>query len=44
MNETIAIGDNTNDLAMIRAAELGIAVANTLPAVKEAAHSSQRTL
>jgi len=37
MNETIAIGDNTNDLAMIHAAELGIAVANAVPAVKEAA-------
>ncbi|MGH1648422.1 Cof-type HAD-IIB family hydrolase [Enterococcus gilvus] len=37
MNETIAIGDNTNDLAMIRAAELGIAVANAVPAVKEVA-------
>ncbi|MGG5370413.1 Cof-type HAD-IIB family hydrolase [Enterococcus sp. AZ196] len=37
MNETIAIGDNTNDLAMIHAAELGIAVANAVPSVKEAA-------
>lgn len=37
MEETIAIGDNTNDLAMIHAAELGIAVANAVPAVKEAA-------
>lgn len=34
MKETIAIGDNTNDLAMIHAAELGIAVANAVPAVK----------
>lgn len=37
MKETIAIGDNTNDLAMIHAAELGIAVANAVPSVKEAA-------
>lgn len=37
MNETIAIGDNINDLAMIREAELGIAVANAVPTIKEAA-------
>ncbi|GAA2906265.1 Cof-type HAD-IIB family hydrolase [Enterococcus pseudoavium] len=37
MNETIAIGDNINDLAMIHEAELGIAVANAVPAVKDAA-------
>ena len=37
MNETIAIGDNINDLAMIREAELGIAVANAVPTRKEAA-------
>ncbi|MGM0172871.1 Cof-type HAD-IIB family hydrolase [Enterococcus sp. DIV0800] len=37
MEETIAIGDNTNDLAMIQAAELGVAVANAVPAVKVAA-------
>lgn len=37
MSETIAIGDNTNDLAMIHTAALGVAVANAVPAVKAAA-------
>lgn len=37
MNETIAIGDNANDLAMIEAAALGVAVANAVPSVKTAA-------
>ncbi len=32
----VAIGDNDNDLEMIRAADLGIAVDNATPAVKEA--------
>ncbi len=41
MNETIAIGDNINDLAMIREAELGIAVANAVPTIKEAQQIQQ---
>jgi hypothetical protein len=32
--ETIAIGDNYNDLSMIRAAGLGVGVANTVPEMK----------
>ncbi len=32
--DTIAIGDNLNDLPMIRAAGLGVGVANTLPEMK----------
>lgn len=43
MEETIAIGDNTNDLAMIRAANLGVAVSNAVPAVKEAAQHTTKT-
>jgi len=35
--ETIAIGDNYNDLSMIEAAGLGVAVANAVEAVKDAA-------
>ncbi|KRN31703.1 HAD superfamily hydrolase [Weissella halotolerans DSM 20190] len=35
--EIMAIGDNSNDLSMIKAAGLGISVANGIPAVKEAA-------
>lgn len=35
--DTIAIGDNTNDLAMIRAAGLGCAVANASDDAKAAA-------
>ena len=37
MSETMALGDNYNDLAMIKAAGLGVAVANSVPEVKEAA-------
>lgn len=36
-DEIMAIGDNSNDLSMIKAAGLGISVANGIPAVKEAA-------
>jgi len=35
--EIIAIGDDTNDIEMIRSAGLGIAMGNSAPAVKEAA-------
>lgn len=35
--ETIAIGDNLNDLSMILTASLGVAVANAVPDVKEQA-------
>lgn len=34
-SETIAIGDNFNDLSMIRAAGLGVGVQNTVPAMKQ---------
>lgn len=37
MDETIAIGDNINDLTMIQAAKLGVAVANAVPSIKSAA-------
>lgn len=40
MQETMAIGDNTNDLSMIQTAELGIAVANAVPAIKAAAQQT----
>ena len=33
----VPVGDNVNDLAMIRAAGLGIAMGNALPEVKAAA-------
>ncbi|MFD1430267.1 Cof-type HAD-IIB family hydrolase [Lacticaseibacillus mingshuiensis] len=36
-DEIIALGDNSNDLSMIRKVGLGVAVANAIPAVKEAA-------
>jgi hydroxymethylpyrimidine pyrophosphatase-like HAD family hydrolase len=36
-HNTIAIGDAENDLVMFAACELGVAVSNALPAVKEAA-------
>lgn len=35
--ETIAIGDNLNDLSMVRAAGLGVAMGNAHPQLKEAA-------
>ena len=35
--DTIAVGDETNDIEMIKAAGLGIAVSNANPAAKEAA-------
>lgn len=34
---TVAVGDNDNDVAMLRAAGLGVAVANASPAAREAA-------
>ena len=34
IRETIAIGDNINDLSMIRAAGLGVGVANSVPEIK----------
>ncbi|MCL2352923.1 MAG: Cof-type HAD-IIB family hydrolase [Firmicutes bacterium] len=37
MGEVIAIGDNENDIPMIKAAGLGVAVANAIDAAKEAA-------
>lgn len=36
-SETVAVGDNLNDLSMVRAAALGAAVGNAVPALKEAA-------
>lgn len=36
-SKTIAVGDYNNDIGMLRAAGIGIAVANAVPAVKEAA-------
>ncbi len=35
LSETVAIGDNFNDLPMIRAAGLGVGVANTVPEMKD---------
>ena len=35
--ETLAFGDGTNDSSLLRAAGLGVAMANALPAVKAAA-------
>lgn len=37
MSRTIAVGDNQNDISMIKAAGLGIAVANAREEVKKAA-------
>ena len=37
IEETVAVGDNLNDLSMVRAAGLGVAVANGVPALKDAA-------
>jgi hydroxymethylpyrimidine pyrophosphatase-like HAD family hydrolase len=36
-NEICAVGDDVNDIAMIRAARLGVAMGNAQPAVKAAA-------
>jgi Cof subfamily protein (haloacid dehalogenase superfamily) len=36
-DEIIAVGDNNNDLSMIKAAGLGVSVANGIPEVKDAA-------
>ena len=35
IEETVAVGDNLNDLSMIRAAGLGVAVGNAVPALKK---------
>ena len=37
IEQTVAVGDNLNDLSMVRAAGLGVSVANGVPALKEAA-------
>ena len=37
IEEVAAVGDNLNDLSMVRAAGLGVAVDNAVPALKEAA-------
>lgn len=37
MNSTVAIGDNLNDLSMIRAASIGVAVGNAVEALKKEA-------
>ncbi|MFD0896756.1 Cof-type HAD-IIB family hydrolase [Loigolactobacillus binensis] len=37
LDEVMALGDNSNDLAMIKAAGLGVSVQNGIPAVKAAA-------
>lgn len=37
MSEVVTVGDNMNDLAMIRAAGLGVAMGNALVEVKQAA-------
>ena len=37
ISETVAVGDNLNDLSMVRAAGLGVAVGNGVPALKDAA-------
>ena len=36
---TIAVGDSTNDLTMVRQAGLGLAMANAVPELQEAAHT-----
>ena len=37
IEETVAVGDNLNDLSMVRAAGLGVSVANGVPALQVAA-------
>jgi hydroxymethylpyrimidine pyrophosphatase-like HAD family hydrolase len=37
-SEICAVGDDVNDIAMIRGAGLGVAMGNALPEVKAAAH------
>jgi hypothetical protein len=37
-DEVVAIGDDENDISMLRAAGLGVAMGNAAPAVKSAAH------
>lgn len=37
IEETVAVGDNLNDMSMVRAAGLGVAVDNSVPALKAAA-------
>lgn len=38
MSSTVAIGDNLNDLSMIKAAEIGVAVGNAVQGLKDAAN------
>ena len=38
MQQTVSFGDGSNDLSMIRACGLGVAMANACPAVLEAAN------
>jgi len=40
VTHTIAVGDNDNDVSMLEAAQVGIAVANATPAAKQAADLS----
>ncbi|MGY3766371.1 sugar-phosphatase [Vagococcus vulneris] len=42
-NEIMAIGDNENDLSMIEAAGIGVAMGNAVPSVKEAADRETKT-
>ena len=37
IEDTVAVGDNLNDLSMVKAAGLGVSVANGVDALKEAA-------
>ena len=37
MEDTIAVGDEENDIPMIREAHLGVAMKNAIPGAKEAA-------
>ena len=40
----MAIGDEENDLSMIKLAGVGVAMGNAVPAVKEAAQKSNKRL
>ena len=42
IDEVMAIGDEENDLPMIRYAGLGVAMANAVPLIKEAADDGNR--
>lgn len=43
LSETMAIGDNLNDESMIKMAKYGVAMANAIPKIKEAARSTTGT-